>query len=128
MAATSRAAWRGYVAAHEPHRVVLGSGLKLPQQVRHRGAATTRRHHLAPIRLVGDDLQGRCTARVSFTTSARSTCQVHAKQAGQRENVLAVMGHSKDGLTFGIYSKARLVELKRECVEPIELPRAKAAL
>jgi hypothetical protein len=34
------------------------------------------------------------------------------------------MGHSKDvGLTFGVYSKAELIGLKKECVEAIKLPR-----
>jgi len=39
--------------------------------------------------------------------------------------VAAILGHHKDGLTFGLYSKAQLVELKREYVEAVALAGAK---
>ncbi|NOJ40923.1 tyrosine-type recombinase/integrase [Bradyrhizobium australiense] len=76
---------------------------------------------------VDDKREGARRSKVNFH-SFRRWFATKAEEAGQRENVVAaVMGHSKNvGLTFGHYSKAQLTELKRECVEAVKLPRARA--
>lgn len=75
---------------------------------------------------VDDKREGARRSKVNFH-SFRRWFATKAEEAGQRENVVAaVMGHSKNvGLTFGHYSKAQLIELKRECVEAVRLPKAK---
>jgi len=72
---------------------------------------------------VDDKRSGSRRSKVNFH-SFRRWFATKAEEAGQRENVVAaVMGHMKNvGLTFGLYSKAELGDLKRECVEAVELP------
>lgn len=72
---------------------------------------------------VNDKRPGARRSKVNFH-SFRRWFATKAEEAGQRENVVAaVMGHLKDkGITFGLYSKAELFELKRQCVEAIRLP------
>jgi integrase len=73
---------------------------------------------------VDDSRPGARRSKVNFH-SFRRWFATKAEEAGQRENVVAaVMGHSKNvGLTFGHYSKAELIGLKRQCVEAVKLPR-----
>lgn len=73
---------------------------------------------------VDDRRPGSRRSKVNFH-SFRRWFATKAEEAGQRENVVAaVMGHAKNvGLTFGLYSKAELGELKRQCVESVRLPR-----
>lgn len=72
---------------------------------------------------VDDKRIGARRSKVNFH-SFRRWFATKAEEAGQRENVVAaVMGHSKNvGLTFGHYSKAALIELKRQCIEAVALP------
>jgi integrase len=72
---------------------------------------------------VDDTRPGARRSKVNFH-SFRRWFATKAEDAGQRENVVAaVMGHSKNvGLTFGHYSGAELIELKRQCVEAVKLP------
>ncbi|WP_225160643.1 tyrosine-type recombinase/integrase [Bradyrhizobium sp. BRP56] len=76
---------------------------------------------------VDDKRPGARRSKVNFH-SFRRWFATKAEDAGQRENVVAaVMGHNKNlGLTFGHYSRAELVELKRECVEAVKLPSGKS--
>jgi integrase len=76
---------------------------------------------------VDDKRPGARRSKVNFH-SFRRWFATKTEDAGQRENVVAaVMGHGKNiGLTFGHYSKAQLTELKKECVEAVKLPGAKA--
>jgi integrase len=62
-------------------------------------------------------------SKVNFH-SFRRWFATKAEDAGNRETVVSdVMGHERDvGITFGLYSHAQLKELKRACVESIELP------
>jgi integrase len=73
---------------------------------------------------MGDKRSGARRSKVNFH-SFRRWFATKGEEAGQRENVVAaVMGHSKNvGLTLGHYSKAELVELKRECIEAVRLPK-----
>ncbi len=71
---------------------------------------------------VDDRREGARRSKVNFH-SFRRWFSTKPEEAGQGENVVAaVMGHAKEGMTFGLYSKAQLVELKRECVESVRLP------
>lgn len=72
---------------------------------------------------VTDDRPGARRSKVNFH-SFRRWFATKAEEAGQRENVVAaIMGHRKNlGISFGLYSKAELVELKRQCVESVKLP------
>jgi integrase len=90
-----------------------------------RTMAVSKRFHYYRKRVGVDDKRpGARRSKVNFH-SFRRWFATKAEEAGQRENVAAaVMGHSKDvGLTFGVYSKAELIGLKKECVEAVKLPR-----
>lgn len=70
-----------------------------------------------------EQVDGRTAIAANDAQMHRRWFSTKAEEAGQRENVVAaVMGHAKEGMTFGLYSKAQLVELKRECVESVRLP------
>ncbi|MFL5014422.1 DUF6538 domain-containing protein [Rhizobium sp.] len=46
-----------------------------------------------------------------------------AEQAGQLESTIAVVvGHKRQGMTFGVYSGGPLLEQARQCVEAVTLP------
>ncbi|WP_347341382.1 tyrosine-type recombinase/integrase [Bradyrhizobium pachyrhizi] len=78
---------------------------------------------------VDDKRPGARRSKVNFH-SFRRWFATKAEDAGQRENVVAaVMGHNKNlGLTFGHYSRAELVELKRGCVEAVTLPKPQSTV
>ncbi len=77
---------------------------------------------------VDDKRPGARRSKVNFH-SFRRWFATKAEEAGQRENVVAaIMGHRKDvGITFNLYSKAELSELKRLCVEAVKLPAGSSA-
>lgn len=77
---------------------------------------------------VTDDRPGARRSKVNFH-SFRRWFATKAEESGQRENVVAaIMGHRKElGISFGLYSKAELVKLKRQCIESVNLPATKAA-
>lgn len=89
-----------------------------------RTMALTKRFRYFRERLgVDDKREGSRRSKVNFH-SFRRWFATKTEEAGQRENVVAaVMGHAKNiGLTFGHYSKAEMTELKRMCVEAVNLP------
>lgn len=72
---------------------------------------------------VDDKRPGARRSKVNFH-SFRRWFATKAEDAGQRENVVAdIMGHEGNvGITFGLYSKAQLRELKVHCIESVLLP------
>jgi integrase len=78
---------------------------------------------------VNDKRPGARRSKVNFH-SFRRWFATKAEEAGQRENVVAaIMGHRKDvGITFNLYSKAELFELKRLCIEAVKLPVGAAVI
>lgn len=52
-----------------------------------------------------------------------------AEQAGQPESTIAVVvGHKRQGMTFGVYSGGPLLEQARHCVEAVKLPASSTSV
>jgi integrase len=50
-----------------------------------------------------------------------------AERAGQPENIIAaVVGHKRQGMTLGVYSRGSSGEQFRTCVEAVQFPKARA--
>jgi integrase len=74
---------------------------------------------------VEDKEEGQRRGRVNFH-SWRRYFITKAEQAGQPESVIAVVvGHKRQGMTFGVYSAGPLLEQARQCVEAVQLPNLK---
>lgn len=73
---------------------------------------------------VDDKRPGARRSKVNFH-SFRRWFATKAEEAGHRENIVAdIMGHEGNvGITFGLYSNAQLKQLKKDCVESVELPK-----
>ncbi|CAN7571944.1 DUF6538 domain-containing protein [Neorhizobium sp. LjRoot104] len=71
---------------------------------------------------VEDRREGKRRGLVNFH-SFRRWFITKAEQAGQPESTIAVVvGHKRQGMTFGVYSGGPLLEQARLCVEAVELP------
>lgn len=71
---------------------------------------------------VEDRREGKRRGLVNFH-SFRRWFITKAEQAGQPESTIAVVvGHKRQGMTFGVYSGGPLLEQARQCVEAVKLP------
>lgn len=71
---------------------------------------------------VEDRRDGQRRSLVNFH-SFRRTFVTLAEQAGQPESTIrAVVGHKRQGMTFGVYSGGPSLEQRRACVESVRLP------
>lgn len=71
---------------------------------------------------VEDRREGKRRGLVNFH-SFRRWFITKAEQAGQPESTIAVVvGHKRQGMTFGVYSGGPLLEQARHCVEAVKLP------
>ncbi|MDR9763102.1 tyrosine-type recombinase/integrase [Rhizobium redzepovicii] len=71
---------------------------------------------------VEDRREGKRRGLVNFH-SFRRWFITKAEQAGQPESTIAVVvGHKRQGMTFGVYSGGPLLEQARRCVEAVKLP------
>lgn len=71
---------------------------------------------------VREELEGRRRSLVNFH-SFRRWFITEAERAGQPESLIAVVvGHKRQGMTFGVYSAGPLIEQARVCVEAVRLP------
>lgn len=71
---------------------------------------------------VEDKRDGRRRGLANFH-SFRRWFATKAEQADQPEHIIAaVVGHTRPGITLGIYSKGPLLEQARRCVEAVKLP------
>jgi integrase len=74
---------------------------------------------------VEDRREGKRRGLVNFH-SFRRWFITKAEQAGQPESTIAVVvGHKRQGMTFGVYSGGPLLEQARQCVEAVRLPDVK---
>ncbi|WP_245496785.1 DUF6538 domain-containing protein [Rhizobium ruizarguesonis] len=75
---------------------------------------------------VEDRREGKRRDLVNFH-SFRRWFITKAEQAGQLESTIAVVvGHKRQGMTFGVYSGGPLLEQARRCVEAVQLPKLPA--
>lgn len=71
---------------------------------------------------VTDEVEGRRRSLVNFH-SFRRTFITMAEQAGIPESTIkSVVGHKRDGMTFGVYSRGPSMDQLRACVEALKLP------
>jgi integrase len=71
---------------------------------------------------VEDRREGKRRGLVNFH-SFRRWFITKAEQAGQPESTIAVVvGHKRQGMTFGVYSGGPLLEQARQCIEAVVLP------
>nr|WP_259669282.1 DUF6538 domain-containing protein [Rhizobium lentis] len=71
---------------------------------------------------VDDRREGKRRGLVNFH-SFRRWFITKAEQAGQPESTIAVVvGHKRQGMTFGVYSGGPLLTQARQCVEAVKLP------
>ena len=71
---------------------------------------------------VDDKHEGQRRSLVNFH-SFRRTFVTLAEQAGQPEpTIRSVIGHKRQGMTFGLYSGGPSLEQRRACVEAVRLP------
>lgn len=71
---------------------------------------------------VDEQKEGRRRSLVNFH-SFRRWFITKAEQAGQPESTIAVVvGHKRQGMTFGVYSAGPLLEQARQCVKAVKLP------
>lgn len=71
---------------------------------------------------VDDQKTGKRRSLVNFH-SFRRWFATKAEQADQPEHIIAaVIGHKRNGITLGIYSRGPLLEQARRCVEAVNLP------
>lgn len=73
---------------------------------------------------VREELEGRRRSLINFH-SFRRWFITQAERAGQPETLIAtVVGHKRQGMTFGVYSAGPVIEQARVCVEAVKLPAA----
>ncbi|MFB7147754.1 tyrosine-type recombinase/integrase [Agrobacterium deltaense] len=71
---------------------------------------------------VREELEGRRRSLINFH-SFRRWFITEAERAGQPETLIAaVVGHKRQGMTFGVYSAGPLIDQARSCVEVVRLP------
>ncbi|RRN67849.1 integrase [Agrobacterium deltaense] len=71
---------------------------------------------------VREELEGRRRSLINFH-SFRRWFITEAERAGQPETLIAaVVGHKRQGMTFGVYSAGPLIDQARVCVEAVRLP------
>jgi integrase len=71
---------------------------------------------------VREELEGRRRSLVNFH-SFRRWFITEAERAGQPESTIAiVVGHKRQGMTFGVYSAGPKIDQARACVEAVLLP------
>ena len=100
----------------------LDSKSRNPARVRSMpvGKRFTRFH----MKLFGDQRQGQRQSPKDFH-SLRRWFITKCEEAGQQENIIAaVVGHTRPGMTFGVYSGGPSVDQKIACVEAVNLPLA----
>ncbi|MBX4972632.1 integrase [Rhizobium lentis] len=98
-------------------------GVKKSDSLRERSFKTSN-EFTAYRRIVGveDRREGKRRGLVNFH-SFRRWFITKAEQAGQLESTIAVVvGHKRQGMTFGVYSGGPLLQQARECVEAVRLP------
>ncbi|WP_260693848.1 DUF6538 domain-containing protein [Rhizobium leguminosarum] len=98
-------------------------GVKKSDSLRERSFKTSN-EFTAYRRSVGveDRREGKRRGLVNFH-SFRRWFITKAEQAGQPESTIAVVvGHKRQGMTFGVYSGGPLLEQARQCVEAVKLP------
>ncbi|WP_245497671.1 site-specific integrase [Rhizobium ruizarguesonis] len=98
-------------------------GVKKSTSLRERSFKTSN-EFTAYRRSVGveDRREGKRRGLVNFH-SFRRWFITKAEQAGQPESTIAVVvGHKRQGMTFGVYSGGPLLEQARQCVEAVKLP------
>ncbi|MCV9944908.1 DUF6538 domain-containing protein [Rhizobium sp. BT-175] len=98
-------------------------GVKKSDSLRERSFKTSN-EFTAYRRSVGveDRREGKRRGLVNFH-SFRRWFITKAEQAGQLESTIAVVvGHKRQGMTFGVYSGGPLLEQARQCVEAVRLP------